>query len=101
MTSDSLLIIAGPCVIESPDLCLQIGAHIKKICEQLGFQYIFKASFDKANRSAGESFRGPGLDAGLKVLERVKRELDVSVLTDVHEPAQAPVAAKVVDVLQV
>src|SRR5882724_7066620 len=101
MTSDSLLIIAGPCVIESAELCLRIGAHVKKICETLGFQYIFKASFDKANRSAGDSFRGPGIDAGLKVLERVKRELSVSVLTDIHEPAQAPAAAKVVDVLQV
>src|SRR5436190_4904870 len=96
-----LTIIAGPCVIESAEICLRVGAHVKKICEKLGFQYIFKASFDKANRSAGESFRGPGLDAGLKVLERVKRELGVSVLTDVHEPAQAPLAAKVVDVLQV
>jgi 2-dehydro-3-deoxyphosphooctonate aldolase (KDO 8-P synthase) len=96
-----LLIIAGPCVIESAELCLQIGARVKKISEKLGFQYIFKASFDKANRSAGESFRGPGLDPGLKVLERVKRELGVSVLTDVHDPGQAPIAANVVDVLQV
>src|SRR5436190_8885744 len=96
-----LTIIAGPCVIESAEICLRVGAHVKKICEKLGFQYIFKASFDKANRSAGESFRGPGTDAGMEVLERVKRELGVSVLTDVHEPAQAPIAAKVVDVLQV
>jgi 2-dehydro-3-deoxyphosphooctonate aldolase (KDO 8-P synthase) len=96
-----LFVIAGPCVIESADLCLQVGAHVKRVCEKLGLTYIFKASFDKANRSSNATFRGPGLTDGLVVLERVKRELDVAVLTDVHEPAQAPVAAKVVDVLQV
>src|SRR5205823_2013399 len=101
MTHESLLIIAGPCVIESAELCLRIGAHVKKICQTLGFQYIFKASFDKANRSAEDSFRGPGIDGSMKVLERVKRELGVSVLTDIHEPAPAALAAKVVDVLQV
>src|SRR5438552_16634595 len=99
--NERLLVIAGPCVIESADLCLLIGAHVKKICAKLGLRYIFKASFDKANRSSGESFRGPGLQEGLAVLERVKRELDVPVLTDIHEPAQAAIAAKVVDVLQV
>jgi 2-dehydro-3-deoxyphosphooctonate aldolase (KDO 8-P synthase) len=101
MTNNSLLIIAGPCVIESSELCLQIGAHVKQACDKLGLRYIFKASFDKANRSSGESFRGPGLQEGLRVLERVKRELGVQVLTDIHEPSQAAIAAKVVDVLQV
>jgi 2-dehydro-3-deoxyphosphooctonate aldolase (KDO 8-P synthase) len=96
-----LLVIAGPCVIESAELCLQIAAHVKGVCQRLGIQYLFKASFDKANRSAGASFRGPGLLEGLKVLERVKREIGVPVLTDVHEADQAERAAKVVDVLQV
>ena len=96
-----LFVIAGPCVIESTELCLTIGAHVKRACEKLGIPYIFKASFDKANRSSNASFRGPGLQDGLVVLERVKRELDVPVLTDVHEPEQAAIAARAVDVLQV
>jgi 2-dehydro-3-deoxyphosphooctonate aldolase (KDO 8-P synthase) len=96
-----LFIIAGPCVIESTEQCLQIGEHIKGVCERLGLAYIFKASFDKANRSSNSSFRGPGLIDGLATLERVKRTLGVPVLTDVHEVAQVPVAAKIVDVLQV
>jgi 2-dehydro-3-deoxyphosphooctonate aldolase (KDO 8-P synthase) len=96
-----LFLIAGPCVIESAELCLTVGSRVKQVCEKLGLTYIFKASFDKANRSSNSSFRGPGLEQGLKVLERVKRELDVPVLTDVHETAQVPVAAKVADVLQV
>jgi len=101
MSNEPLSIIAGPCVIESSDLCMTIGAHVKKACDKLGLRYIFKASFDKANRSSNASFRGPGLTDGLVVLERVKRELGVPVLTDVHEAAQAPIAAKVVDILQV
>ena len=96
-----LFVIAGPCVIESAELCLQVAAHVKRVCEKLGLTYIFKASFDKANRSSNSTFRGPGLTDGLVALERVKRELGVPVLTDVHEPSHAPVAAKVVDVLQV
>jgi 2-dehydro-3-deoxyphosphooctonate aldolase (KDO 8-P synthase) len=96
-----LFIIAGPCVIESLESCLQIGRHVQKVCDQLGLAYIFKASFDKANRSSNASFRGPGLEAGLKILERVKRELNVPILTDVHEPQQAQAAGKVVDILQV
>jgi 2-dehydro-3-deoxyphosphooctonate aldolase (KDO 8-P synthase) len=96
-----LFVIAGPCVIESAEQCLQIGRHVKGICERLGLTYIFKASFDKANRSSNASFRGPGLTDGLVVLERVKKDLGVPVLTDIHEPDQAAVAAHVVDVLQV
>ncbi|MGH7215461.1 MAG: 3-deoxy-8-phosphooctulonate synthase [Tepidisphaeraceae bacterium] len=96
-----LFVIAGPCVIESAELCLRIGSHVKQVCDNLGLSYIFKASFDKANRSSNSSFRGPGLTDGLVVLERIKRELGVPVLTDIHEPEQASVAAKVVDVLQV
>ena len=96
-----LFVIAGPCVIESLELCLTIGRHMKQVCDKLGLAYVFKASFDKANRSANSSFRGPGLQDGLVVLDRVKQELGVPVLTDIHEPAQAAVAAKVVDILQV
>jgi 2-dehydro-3-deoxyphosphooctonate aldolase (KDO 8-P synthase) len=96
-----LFVIAGPCVIESAEQCLQIGRHVKGVCEKLGLRYIFKASFDKANRSSNASFRGPGLTGGLAVLERIKAELGVPVLTDIHESEQAAVAAKVVDILQV
>jgi 2-dehydro-3-deoxyphosphooctonate aldolase (KDO 8-P synthase) len=96
-----LFVIAGPCVIESLELCLTIGAHVKRVCDSLGLTYVFKASFDKANRSSDASFRGPGLTDGLEILARVKRELGVPVLTDVHEPNQVPLAAKVVDILQV
>ncbi|HTL31405.1 MAG TPA: 3-deoxy-8-phosphooctulonate synthase [Tepidisphaeraceae bacterium] len=96
-----LFVIAGPCVIESSDLCMKIATHVKEVCDDLGLAYIFKASFDKANRSSNASFRGPGLQDGLVVLERIKRELGVPALTDVHESAQAPIAARVVDILQV
>jgi 2-dehydro-3-deoxyphosphooctonate aldolase (KDO 8-P synthase) len=96
-----LLVIAGPCVIESADLCLTLASHLKKVCDKLGLAYVFKASFDKANRSSNSTFRGPGLDDGLVVLKRVKSEIGVPVLTDVHETEQARVAGKVVDILQV
>jgi len=96
-----LFIIAGPCVIESTDLCLTIARHMKGVCDRLGLTYIFKASFDKANRSSNSSFRGPGLTDGLVVLDRVKSEVGVPVLTDIHESAQAAPAAKVVDILQI
>lgn len=96
-----LFVIAGPCVIESRDLCLRIAEHLKSVCDRLGVRYIFKASFDKANRSSGSSFRGPGLDDGLAVLNEVKNTFGIPVLTDIHETLQAEVAAGVVDVLQV
>jgi 2-dehydro-3-deoxyphosphooctonate aldolase (KDO 8-P synthase) len=99
--SSPLFVIAGPCVIESAELCLTVARHVKAVCDKLGLSYVFKASFDKANRSSNASFRGPGLIDGLKVLDRVKHEVGVPVLTDVHETAQVPVAAKVVDILQV
>ena len=99
--SSPLFVIAGPCVIESADQCLTIGARVKAICGKLGLAYVFKASFDKANRSSSASFRGPWLQDGLVVLERVRRELGVPVLTDVHEPSQAAIAARIVDILQV
>ncbi len=96
-----LFLIAGPCVIESPETCLEIGGTLKEACDRLGIAYVFKASFDKANRTSVESFRGPGIGQGLAVLEKVKRELGVPVLTDIHEREQAGVAAEVCDVLQV
>jgi 2-dehydro-3-deoxyphosphooctonate aldolase (KDO 8-P synthase) len=96
-----LFVIAGPCVIESLELCLEVGRHVKRVCERLGLAYVFKASFDKANRSSNASFRGPGLEGGLKILERIKGELGVPVLTDVHETHHAEAAGRVVDVLQV
>ena len=97
----SLFVIAGPCVIESLDLCLEIGRQVKSVCDSLGLGYVFKASFDKANRSSNASFRGPGLENGVKILERVKSELGVPVLTDVHESSHPAKVAPVVDLLQV
>jgi 2-dehydro-3-deoxyphosphooctonate aldolase (KDO 8-P synthase) len=94
-------VIAGPCVIESADQCLSIARHLKSLCDELGLHYVFKASFDKANRSSGGSFRGPGLTDGLATLHRVKDEVGVPVLTDVHEVAHIGPAAAVVDVLQI
>jgi 2-dehydro-3-deoxyphosphooctonate aldolase (KDO 8-P synthase) len=94
-------LIAGPCVIESEAICFQIARSLRKTCRDLGVNYIFKASFDKANRSSGRTFRGPGLLAGLQVLAKVRRELQVPVLTDVHTEDQVPLAAAAVDVLQI
>jgi len=96
-----LTIIAGPCVIESLDLCLTIGTALQKQCAALGLSYIFKASFDKANRSSIRSRRGPGMEEGLAMLQRVGRELGVPVTTDVHESQQAAATAQAVDLLQV
>ncbi|HWB55197.1 MAG TPA: 3-deoxy-8-phosphooctulonate synthase [Tepidisphaeraceae bacterium] len=101
LPSDRLLVIAGPCVIESQELCLRVGEIMRDVCAKLKFTYVFKASFDKANRSSGDSFRGPGLEEGLKILGNLKAKLGVPVLTDVHETSQVAPAAKVVDVLQV
>jgi len=100
-TSDALLVIAGPCVIESEDLCMQVARHVKGVCDALGLRYVFKASFDKANRSSGGSFRGPGVAEGLRILATVKKELGLPVLTDVHETAHVAAVANVVDILQV
>jgi 2-dehydro-3-deoxyphosphooctonate aldolase (KDO 8-P synthase) len=88
-------------VIESQGLCGRVVEALQPICEKLGIQYVFKASFDKANRTAGQSFRGPGLDGGLSVLEWVRREYGVPVLTDVHTELQAEAAGRVVDILQI
>jgi 2-dehydro-3-deoxyphosphooctonate aldolase (KDO 8-P synthase) len=101
LEKDRMFVIAGPCVIESAEICLRIAEHVKGVCDRLGFTYLFKASFDKANRSSGDSFRGPGLEDGLVVLKTVKEKIGVPIYTDIHEAHQAAVAAKVVDVLQV
>jgi 2-dehydro-3-deoxyphosphooctonate aldolase (KDO 8-P synthase) len=96
-----LFLIAGPCVIESEKLCFRIAENLQKVCARLGLTYVFKASFDKANRTSSRSFRGPGLDDGLAVLSRVRDRVGVPVLTDVHSEAQARTAGEVVDVLQI
>jgi 2-dehydro-3-deoxyphosphooctonate aldolase (KDO 8-P synthase) len=93
-------LIAGPCVIESEQLQMDVAGQLKEITSSLGIPFIFKSSFDKANRSSGTSFRGPGLDKGLDILAKVKKELGVPVLTDVHDEAQIAQVASVVDVLQ-
>jgi 2-dehydro-3-deoxyphosphooctonate aldolase (KDO 8-P synthase) len=101
LTRSPLFVIAGPCVIESADLCLRIASHVKTVCDKLGLVFVFKASFDKANRSSHASFRGPGIVEGLEILAKVKREVGVPVLTDIHEPQQAAPAAEAVDILQI
>ena len=93
-------LISGPCVVESEQLQMDVAGRLKEITSALGIPFIFKSSYDKANRSSGSSFRGPGMDRGLEILAKVKRELKVPVLTDVHSEAEIAAVAKVVDVLQ-
>lgn len=93
-------LIAGPCVIESEQLALDTAAELKDICGRLEIPFIYKSSFDKANRSSGDSFRGPGFDEGLRILAQVKRQVGVPVLTDVHEDTDITAVASVVDVMQ-
>lgn len=95
-----LFVIAGPCVIESEAMALSTAETLKGIAERLGILLIYKSSFDKANRTSGSSFRGPGLEEGLRILEKVRRETGMPVLTDVHETTQVAAVASVVDVLQ-
>jgi len=95
-----LFLIAGPCVIESEQLVMDIAGRMKELTNQLGINYVFKASFDKANRTSSQSFRGPGVEAGLKILEKVKKQIGVPVLTDVHEDTPLNEVAAVVDVMQ-
>ncbi|HEY0865783.1 MAG TPA: 3-deoxy-8-phosphooctulonate synthase [Fimbriimonas sp.] len=96
-----LLVIAGPCLAESRDLCLQVASKLKPLCEGLGFSYLFKASFDKANRTSAGSQRGAGMEEGLRILADVKREVGVPVTTDIHLPDQAAPVAEVADMLQI
>jgi 2-dehydro-3-deoxyphosphooctonate aldolase (KDO 8-P synthase) len=100
-TPGRLILIAGPCVIESERLCLQVASALKKACERLGIIYVFKASYDKANRTSAKSFRGPGLEEGLGVLAKIRARVGVPVLTDIHTEAQAASAAGVADILQI
>jgi 2-dehydro-3-deoxyphosphooctonate aldolase (KDO 8-P synthase) len=93
-------LIAGPCVVESEALVIEVAGHMKEITRELGVPYIFKASYDKANRSSRQSFRGPGIEEGLRLLSEVRRQIDVPVLTDVHEDTPLGEVAAVVDVLQ-
>src|SRR6185436_18765196 len=95
-----LFLIAGPCVVESLQLQLDVAGMLKEACGALGIPFIFKSSYDKANRTSAGSFRGLGIDEGLRVLSEVKRQIGVPVLTDVHTEAEVPAAAAVVDVLQ-
>ncbi len=95
-----LFLIAGPCVVESEQLQMDVAGRLKEITAALGIPFIFKSSYDKANRSSGTSFRGPGMERGLEILAQVKREIGVPVLTDVHAEAEIPAVAAVVDVLQ-
>jgi 2-dehydro-3-deoxyphosphooctonate aldolase (KDO 8-P synthase) len=99
--ADRLVLFAGPCAAESYDICMETGSTVKAICNRLGIDYVFKASFDKANRTSGSSYRGPSVDMGLEILAMVKRDLGVPVVTDVHESYQCAEVASVVDVLQI
>jgi len=96
-----LLLIAGPCVLESAELAREVAGTMREICERLQLNYIFKASFDKANRTSLSSFRGPGMEEGLAIMDRIRKELQVPVISDVHESAQVPDAAAVLDVIQI
>ena len=95
-----LFLIAGPCVIESRDLCFRIAEQLKTLTTRLGIGYVFKASFDKANRTSGSSFRGPGIQEGLRILQDIRREFALPVVSDIHLPDQAKIAAEVLDIIQ-
>ncbi len=99
--NDPAIVIAGMNVIESEELCISVAGELKNICERNNVDFIFKASYDKANRSSIDSFRGPGIDQGLKILKTVKDEFNVPIISDIHEPSQAETAAEVLDVIQI
>jgi 2-dehydro-3-deoxyphosphooctonate aldolase (KDO 8-P synthase) len=98
---NKMVLFAGPCAAESFDICMETGTVVKQICAELGISYVFKSSFDKANRTSSGSYRGPSKDSGLEILRRVKKELGVPIVTDVHESGQCAEVAEVVDVLQI
>jgi len=98
---DKLLVIAGPCVIESEENVMLIAEKMKTISERLNIDYYFKASFDKANRTSISSYRGPGIEQGLKILDKVKKQYNLRIVTDIHEPWQAERVAEVVDIIQI
>ena len=96
-----MTLFAGPCALESETLATEVGQQVKEICQALDIQYVFKASFDKANRTSVDSYRGPGLESGIKSLGAVKSALQVPIVTDIHEASQAAQVAEVADVLQI
>jgi 2-dehydro-3-deoxyphosphooctonate aldolase (KDO 8-P synthase) len=98
---DRMVLFGGPCAAESYDICMETGTKVKEICARLGIQYVFKSSFDKANRTSSGSYRGPSKNEGLEILSRVKKDLNVPVVTDVHESHQCAEVAEVADVLQI
>jgi 2-dehydro-3-deoxyphosphooctonate aldolase (KDO 8-P synthase) len=98
---DRMVLFGGPCAAESYDICMETGSHVKQLCEKLGIDYVFKSSFDKANRTSQGSYRGPSIEGGLEILSRVKRDLNVPIVTDVHESYQCEEAAVIADVLQI
>ena len=99
--SDRMVLFAGPCAAESYDICMETGTKVKELCKKLDIDYIFKSSFDKANRTSSGSYRGPSMEGGLQILERVKKDLKVPIVTDVHESYQCAEVAHVADVLQI
>lgn len=101
MENSKLTLIAGPCVIETEENVMLIADSVRKMAEKLGVDYYFKASFDKANRTSIESYRGPGIEEGLKILRKVKEKYNLKIATDIHEPWQANEAAKVCDIIQI
>lgn len=98
---DKMVLFAGPCAAESYDICVETGTKVKELCAKMGIEYVFKSSFDKANRTSSGSYRGPSVDMGLEILAMVKKNLNVPIVTDVHESYQCAEAAEVVDVLQI
>lgn len=98
---DRMVLFSGPCAAESYDICFETGFHVKALCQQMGIDYVFKSSFDKANRTSESSYRGPTLEGGLDILARIKKDLQVPIVTDVHESYQCAEVAAVVDVLQI
>ena len=98
---DRMVLFGGPCAAESYDICMETGGKVKEICLALGIDYVFKSSFDKANRTSEGSYRGPSMESGLEILSRVKKDLHVPIVTDVHESYQCAEVATVVDVLQI
>ena len=98
---DRMVLFSGPCAAESYDICMETGSKVKEICKNLGIDYVFKSSFDKANRTSQGSYRGPNIEGGLEILSRVKKDLEVPIVTDVHESYQCEEVATVVDVLQI
>ena len=98
---DKMVLFAGPCAAESYDICMETGTKVKELCSKLGIEYVFKSSFDKANRTSSGSYRGPSVDMGLEILAMVKKNLHVPIVTDVHESYQCAEVAEVADVLQI